>query len=148
MNKTIRYSLIAFLLLMLIAAGFARETKLLVFRDGFIHLINRYPKAPTTSYFSMSPKLQSSILFSLLFTSLSAGILYLLTQSSRIATATVIIYLSFMALCFVLLKLGSAGVDYRLSTGLSHYLEDLFLSPFLILATIVLFQFTGLIKKS
>lgn len=89
----------------------------------------------------LSAKLQSSVLFSLLYAFFAASILGLFARSAKIARLTVLVYLLYMLLCFVLLKLGEAGADYRLSTGLSHYLEDLFLSPFLLLALLVLVHF-------
>ena len=70
----------------------------------------------------------------------AAGILFLYSGSALIAKITGVAYLIYMILCSVLLKMGDMGIDYRLSTGLSHYLEDLFLSPFLILALIVVIK--------
>jgi hypothetical protein len=61
-----------------------------------------------------------------------------------LAKITTLLFLGFMILCFVLILLNGAGVDYRLSAGLAHYLEDLFLSPFPLLIIIVIIKAFGL----
>jgi hypothetical protein len=135
----------------LIWTGYKREHKLLIMEEGVPVFINRYPK-PAVAVFEkqemkgtlgikLPAKLQSSVLFSTLFLLLASAILGLYSRSKKVAFVTAAAYLGYMVLCFLLLKLGDMGVDYRLSTGLSHYLEDLFLSPFLILALIVLVHF-------
>jgi hypothetical protein len=47
----------------------------------------------------------------------------------------------------VLILLNGVGVDYRLSAGLAHYLEDLFLSPFPLLIIIVIIKAFGLLRN-
>lgn len=156
MKQAIRVLLLVSCILLLIWAGFTREWKLLVIEKGFPTLINRYPKPPTGDYgmqlkgifsFQPSPKLQSSILFGLLFTALSTAIIGLLTLSKRYAALTAVLYCSLLFLCFVLLQLGATGVDYRLSIGLSHYLEDMVLSPFVVMVLVVLLKLNGSIKS-
>lgn len=135
----------------LIWTGYKREHKLLIIEEGMPVFINRYPK-PSVAVFEktemkgtfgvkLPAKLQSSVLFSALFLLFASAILGVFSRSKKVALITGAAYLFYMVVCFLLLKLGDAGVDYRLSTGLSHYLEDLFLSPFLILALIVLIHF-------
>jgi hypothetical protein len=135
----------------LIWTGYKREHKLLIIEEGVPVFINRYPK-PAVAVFEkqemkgtlgikLPAKLQSSVLFSTLFLLLASAILGIYSRSKKVAFVTAAAYMGYMVLCFLLLKLGDMGVDYRLSTGLSHYLEDLFLSPFLILALIVLVHF-------
>jgi len=135
----------------LIWTGYKREHKLLIIEEGVPVFINRYPK-PAVAVFEkqemkgtlgikLPAKLQSSVLFSTIFLLLASAILGIYSRSKKVAFVTAAAYLGYMVLCFLLLKLGDMGVDYRLSTGLSHYLEDLFLSPFLILALIVLVHF-------
>ena len=131
--------------------GFKRERHLLIIEEGIPTFIHRYPKPQVAEFeknemkgnfgIKIAAKLQSSVLFSLLFMTFAASILSIYSGSLNIGRITVVFYSLFMILCFLLLKLGDMGVDYRLSTGLSHYLEDLFLSPFLILALIVLIRF-------
>ena len=146
----LRWILLALLSAGLVWTGFKRERKLLIIEEGCPVFINRYPK-PTVALFEKNEmkgtfgiripaKLQSAVLFSLLFMLFAAGILYLYSGSLLTAKITIAAYFIYMVLCSLLLKMGDWGVDYRLSTGLSHYLEDLFLSPFLILALIVVIK--------
>lgn len=155
-HPTLRWILIVLLAIGMVWTGFQRERKLLIVEEGFPTLINRYPKPKVAEFekqemkgtfgVKIPAKLQSSVLFSFLFMIFAAGILSLYSRSVKTGKITAVFYLAFMMLCFILLKLGDLGVDYRLSTGLSHYLEDLFLSPFLILALIVLIRFTNNMK--
>jgi hypothetical protein len=155
MKQVVRILLLVTCIVLLIWAGFAREWKLLVVQDGLPTLINRYPKPPTGDYgmqlkgifsFNPSPKLQSSILFGLLFTALATAIAGLLTMSRKFAALTAILYCGLLFLCFVLLQLGATGMDYRLSIGLSHYLEDIILSPFVVMVLVVLLKMNGSLK--
>lgn len=142
----------------LVWTGFQRERKLLIVEAGVPMFIPRYPKHTVAEFertgmkgtfgVKLPAKLQSSVLFSLLYAFFAATILGLFARSVKIARLTVLVYLIYMVLCFALLKMGDAGVDYRLSTGLSHYLEDLFLSPFLLLALLVLIHFNGKLSRN
>lgn len=153
LHSSLRWILLAVLAAGMVWTGFKRERNLLIIEEGFPTLINRYPKAQVAEFernemkgsfgFKLPAKLQSSVLFSVLFMLFAAGILTLYSGSLKTGKITIAFYLVFMLLCFVLLKMGDAGIDYRLSTGLSHYLEDLFLSPFLILALIVIIRVTN-----
>ena len=136
--------------LLLIWTGYSREKRLLLIEQGSPMFINRYPKPEVIRFekeqmkgnfgVKLPVKLQSSVLFSLLFMVFSAGLLFLYSEKTSVAKAVVLLYSGYMITCFILLKLGQMGIDYRLSTGLSHYLEDLFLSPFTPLAGIVLLR--------
>jgi len=128
----------------LLWAGFKREKRLLIIEQGIPTFINRYPK-PAVALFEktqmkgtlgirLPAKLQSAVLYSLIFMFLSALLLMIYLKSVTAGKLIIVFYLFYMTACMILLKLGDMGVDYRLSTGLSHYLEDLFLSPFIILA--------------
>ncbi|MBL7924992.1 MAG: hypothetical protein JNL88_12395 [Bacteroidia bacterium] len=141
----------------LIFFGFKREKKLLIFEQGTFMFINRYPK-PEVAKFEKSEmkgtlgvklpaKLQSSVLFSFLYLVIAGVLLLVYSRSVFIGKLMFILYFLYMIICFILLKLGDFGVDYRLSTGLSHYIEDLFLSPFLILAIAALVKAFGFVKK-
>ena len=140
----IRWTLIVVLSVLLLFFGFKRENKLVILEKGVITFINRYPK-PTVARFEktemkgtfgikLPAKLQSAVFFSLIYLLLATFILLLYSKSVFIAKLISLMYSIYMIVCFLLLKMGDWGVDYRLSTGLSHYLEDLFLSPFLLLA--------------
>jgi len=157
----LRWALIVVLSLLLLYFGFKRENKLVILEKGSITFINRYPK-PTVAKFEktemkgtfgikLPAKLQSAIFFSLMYLLLATFILLLYSKSVFIAKLIALMYSMYMIVCFLLLKMGDWGVDYRLSTGLSHYLEDLFLSPFLILALAALikaFGFSAAIKPT
>ena len=140
--------------IILINVGFKREKKLLIIEKGIPTFINRYPKKNVALFEKMEMKgtfgikipvkMQSAILFSLLFLFLGTAILFLYSKSIFIAKVIAILYLGYMILSFLLLKLGDLGVDYRLSTGLSHYLEDLFLSPLIFLAVIAFIKAFGI----
>ena len=54
---------------------------------------------------------------------------------------TLIIYTVYMTGCFALIIIGNLGIDYRLSYGLSHYIEDLFLSPFVVMMMLLIMVF-------
>jgi hypothetical protein len=145
-SSPLRWFLIVLFAILLINVGFKREKKLLIIENGIPTLINRYPKKDVSKFEKTSmkgifgikipAKLQSAVFFSLLFLVLGTSILYLYSKSTFIAKIIALLYLGYMVLSFLLLKLGDLGVDYRLSTGLSHYLEDLFLSPLIFLAVI------------
>jgi hypothetical protein len=45
-----------------------------------------------------------------------------------------------MAISFVFLTMYNFNVDYRLSAGLAHYLEDLFLSPLILMAFVTIYH--------
>ena len=139
-----KWGIIFLLSVGLVWIGFKREKRLLIIEQGVPTFINRYPK-PTVAIFEktkmkgtfgikLPAKLQSAVLYSLIFMALTALLLLTYLKSLFIGKLVVVLYISYMIVCLILLKLGDMGVDYRLSTGLSHYLEDLFLSPFLILA--------------
>lgn len=138
----------------LLYVGFQREKKLLILEQGKFCFIPRYPKPAVAQFekFEMQGtlgirlpvKLQSVVFYSLLFTLLNTVIVGVYSRAPLLARFTAVLYLAYMLVCFVLLKLGDLGVDYRLSTGLSHYIEDLFLSPFLILAFIAIIRAFGM----
>ena len=151
-NQYIRIPSIIIFSLMMLWLGLKRENKLMIIKDYQFTFINRYPKDKVIEYdiemkklkvLRLPSKLQSSILFSFGYLILVTIILYLLSLSSFIAKLTASLYLLYMIFCFVLIKIGSMGVDYRFSTGLSHYLEDFFLSPFFVLALGVIIKAFG-----
>ena len=155
MYRPVRIALLVLFGFLLLWTGFQRERKLLVLREGVPVLINRYPKPPTGNYgmqlkgllnFNPSPKLQSSILFGIAFTLLAAAIIFILTLSKKLTVFTAALYILLLFLCFILLQLGSAGVDYRLSIGLAHYLEDIVLAPFLLMVLIVILKLNNSIR--
>lgn len=137
--------------------GFERDEKLIVMKNYQFTFVNRYPKEQITNYdsvmknlkgFKLPSRLQSSIFYSLSYLLLATAILYLFSLSSFIAKLTASLYFIYMILCFFLIKIGAMGVDYRLSIGLSHYLEDLFLSPFFVLALAVIIKAFGFTPES
>ncbi len=144
LSDTWRWASIIVLTILLVFFGFKRERKLLIIEKGAITFINRYPKPEVARFeknemkgnfgIKIPAKLQSAVLFSILYLLLASALLLLYSRSVFIAKLIALTYSVYMIVCFLLLKLGDWGVDYRLSTGLSHYLEDLFLSPFLIMA--------------
>jgi hypothetical protein len=153
MNSKIRFFLITCCTLLMIWFGFKRERNLLIVSKGNLEFINRYQPFPKTDYknemknftgFHLSNKLQSSVFFSFLFMILATAIVYLYSQSQFLAKLTFSLYVIYFLLCFAFILLGNSGVDYRLSFGLSHYLEDLFLSPFFVMTLIVLIKAFGL----
>jgi hypothetical protein len=151
--KSARWAVVFVLTVLLIYFGFKRELYLLVFDShSFLKFLNRYPRVAVTDFkkemsgmlgFSLSPKLTSSILFSLIYTVLASAIIYFIFLSRKYARFTAIIYISYMIVCYMLIMAGNAGVDYRLSYGLSHYLEDLFLSPFPLMLLIPAFYLSA-----
>jgi hypothetical protein len=153
-SSPLRWLFIILLAFLLIFVGFKREKNLLIIENGIPTLINRYPKKNVAVFektamkgtlgIKIPAKLQSAVLFSFLFMVLGASILYLYSKSIFIAKVILLFYLGYMVLSFLLLKLGDLGVDYRLSTGLSHYLEDLFLSPLIFLAVIAFIKAFGI----
>jgi hypothetical protein len=152
--SSLRWLLIILFSLSLVYIGFKREKKLLIIEKGIPTFIDRYPKKNVSVFektemkgtfgIKIPAKMQSAVLFSLLFLSLGSIILYLYSKSLFIAKVIALLYLGYMVLSFLLLKLGDLGVDYRLSTGLSHYLEDLFLSPLIFLAVIAFIKAFGI----
>lgn len=154
LSNPIRWSLIILLSVTLVYVGFKREKHLLLIEKGIPMFIKRYPKKEVAVFektimkgnfgIKIPVKMQSAILFSFLFLLLGSSILFLYSKSVFIAKVIVLLYLAYMVVSFLLLKMGDMGVDYRLSTGLSHYLEDLFLSPLLFLAIIAFLKAFGL----
>lgn len=154
----LRWGILLTAFALLLYVGFQREKKLLILEQGKFSFIPRYPK-PAVAQFEkhemqgtlgirLPVKLQSVVFYSLLFTLLNTVIVGVYSRSRPLARFTAVLYLAYMLVCFVLLKLGDLGVDYRLSTGLSHYIEDLFLSPFLILAFIAIIRAFGMSKDA
>ncbi|MBK7682495.1 MAG: hypothetical protein KA347_02215 [Bacteroidia bacterium] len=150
----LRWTLILLFTLSLVYIGFKREKKLLIVEKGIPTFINRYPKKNVSVFektvmkgtfgIKVPAKMQSAVLYSLLFLIMGSSILFLYSKSLFIAKVIALLYLAYMVLSFLLLKLGDLGVDYRLSTGLSHYLEDLFLSPLIFLAVIAFIKAFGI----
>ena len=150
----LRWTLILLFTLSLVYIGFKREKKLLIVEKGIPTFINRYPKKNVSVFektvmkgtfgIKVPAKMQSAVLYSLLFLIMGSSILFLYSKSLFIAKVIALLYLAYMLLSFLLLKLGDLGVDYRLSTGLSHYLEDLFLSPLIFLAVIAFIKAFGI----
>lgn len=149
--KYLRIPLIVLLVIALLVMGYVRERYLLVF-DGhtIFTFIKKYPRIAITNYsneikniigFSFSPKLTSSILFSLFFTLDVSLIAQLLIREKSFTRLVVLLYVSYMIICFLFILLGNFGLDYHLSIGLSHYLEDLFLSPFILMFLIPVMLF-------
>ena len=154
MNYFPRILLISILTISLFYFGFKRETKLLCFDNYKLVFKERFEKQTTTNYqsevksltrFYFSSKIQSVCFYSLIFGLLTASILFLLSNSKQIFKYVLFGYLAYMLLSFFLIKIGSAGVDYRLSIGLAHYLEDLFVSPYILLFAAVALKAFGLI---
>jgi hypothetical protein len=152
-SEKISFFLAGLLFIFIIWIGFQRELKLLVVQNSSLTFINKYPRTSVANYeaemknvgsFHLSPKLQSSIFFSIIYLITSTLIVYLVSNNVFLAKITTLLFLGFMILCFVLILLNGAGVDYRLSAGLAHYLEDLFLSPFPLLIIIVIIKAFGL----
>ncbi|MFN5347541.1 MAG: hypothetical protein ACK5B3_09985, partial [Bacteroidota bacterium] len=141
-------NILAFLLLMLLLFfGWKREDKLLVISQKGFQFLNKYPKTEITNYtnevsnlasFQLSPKLQSSIFFSLIYIILCYLILILHSRDKYLGKILVVTYFLYMSLSFVFLTLYNFKVDYRLSAGLAHYLEDLFLSPLILMAFVTM----------
>lgn len=155
-SEKVSYFLAALLFLFIIWIGFQRELKLLVIQNSSLTFINKYPRTSVANYeaemknmgsFHLSPKLQSSVFFSLIYLFTSSLIVYLVSNNKFLAKTTALLFLCFMILCFFLILLNGVGVDYRLSAGLAHYLEDLFLSPFPLLIVIVIIKAFGLYRK-
>lgn len=152
-----RAVVLIFLSILLVWLGFKRETKLLIVEQGVPVFINRYPKPKVAEFenkdmkgtlgIKIPVKLQSAALFSFLFMISGSLLLLVYARSVFIGKLWAVVNVLYMLVCITLLKLGGLGVDYRLSTGLSHYLEDLFLSPFLILAMAALLRALGFTSK-
>lgn len=149
LNKPLRYLLIGLLVIFILWIGLQRESKLLVVGHNGITFINRYPRIAVTNFqsemknlgsFSFSPKLQSSVFFSICYLIASSLLIGLISGKKSLAKITALFFAAYMAVCFILITINGMGVDYRLSAGLAHYLEDLFLSPFFILVFIVIIK--------
>lgn len=155
-KKPFNQLLAALLLILLLIIGWKREDKLLVIsQKGFVFL-NKYPKIDITNYnnefgnivsFQLSPKLQSSIFFSLLYIIFCYAILVLYTRDMYLGKIAIVTYLIYMAISFVFISMYSLKVDYRLSAGLAHYLEDLFLSPLILMAFIAIYHLKEKIQE-
>lgn len=156
-NNIIRYFGIAVLTAVMIFYGFKRERTLLVFDSHSVfRFVNKYPRLAPTDYskemggvlgFSLSPKLTSAILYTLVYLILSSAIIHLLFRQKKYTKITALIFVIYMIVCFGLIQLGNLGVDYHLSVGLSHYLEDLFLSPFPLMLLIPAFMIGSKIQE-
>jgi hypothetical protein len=155
-SEKLKYFLAGVLFVFIVWIGFQRELKLLVIQGSALTFINKYPRTSVANYetemksmgsFHLSPKLQSSIFFSLIYLTVSTLIVFFVSNNKFLAKLTAILFLAFMILCFFLITLNGIGVDYRLSAGLAHYLEDLFLSPFPLLIIIVIIKSFGLKEK-
>jgi hypothetical protein len=135
--------------ILLLFFGWKREDKLLVISQKGFQFLNKYPKTEITNYtnevsnlatFHLSPKLQSSIFFSLIYIALSYLVLVFYSRDHYLGKILVVTYFLYMLLSFVFLTLYNFNVDYRLSAGLAHYLEDLFLSPLILMAFITIYH--------
>lgn len=149
LNKHIRLALIAVLTLFILWIGLQRESKLMVIGNEGLTFINRYPTIGITNYqsemksassFSISPKLQSSVFFSVIYLLTCSLLIGIISRKKSFAKISAVLYSVYMFACFILITLNGFGIDYRLSAGLAHYLEDLFLSPFFILVFIVIIK--------
>ena len=149
--RYLRTSIVVLLIGILLTMGYLRERYLLVFDSHTVFgLIKKYPRIAATNFtteitnilgFKLSPKLTSSILFSLIFTLIVSLIVDLLISEKTFTRLIVILYFFYMIICFLLILLGNIGLDYHLSYGLSHYIEDLFLSPFILMFLIPVMLF-------
>ena len=133
----------------LIFFDWKREDQLLVISKSGFKFLNKYPKTEITNYssemnnmisFHLSAKLQSSIFFSIVYAILCFLVIYVYTKDKNFGKIIFASYLLYMVLSFVFLTLYNFNVDYRLSAGLAHYLEDLFLSPFILMAFITIYH--------
>lgn len=141
------FAVLSFIVLLFF--GWKREDKLLVISQKGFQFLNKYPKTEITNYtnevgnlatFHLSPKLQSSIFFSLIYIALSYLVLVFYSRDKYLGKILVAAYLLYMALSFVFITLYNYKVDYRLSAGIAHYLEDLFLSPLILMAFITIYH--------
>jgi hypothetical protein len=135
---------------LLLFFGWKREDKLLVISQKGFQFLNKYPKTEITNYtnevsnlisFQLSPKLQSSIFFSFIYIILCYLVLVFYSRDKYLGKLLVITYFIYMTLSFLFLTMYNLKVDYRLSAGLAHYLEDLFLSPLILMAFITIYLF-------
>lgn len=156
-NKFLRYTGIASLVLLMIFFGFKRERYLLVFDSHTIFkFLNKYPRIAATDFkkemsgllgFSLSPKLTSAVLFSIVFLILTTAIIHLIFLKKKYSVITAAVFIIYIVLCFLLIQLGNYGLDYNISFGLSHDLEDLFLSPFPLMLLIPVFMIGEKLKN-
>lgn len=138
--------------------GFKRERYLMLPAKGLnIEFINKYPRKAVTDYekemaglsgFSLSPKLTSSILYSISFALLTGLIIHLAFLNKKYTVITLLLFLAYMIVCFLLILSKNAGLPYELSVGLSHSIEDLFLSPFILMLLIPSFYLAAHSGKS
>lgn len=71
---------------------------------------------------------------------LSYLVLVFYSRDKYLGKILVASYLLYMVLCFIFITLYNFKIDYRLSAGLAHYLEDLFLSPLILMAFITIYH--------
>lgn len=143
MPDLIRAFILGLLILLTLWLGFKRERYLLIIGDKNLpEFVRKTPRVKATDYRSemqsagksrFSPKMSSAILYSLSYTILTSLIIGIGYRRRSYAYFTAALYLSYMALSGLLLFAGSRGASYSLSIGLSHNLEDLFLSPFVLM---------------
>ncbi len=150
--RILRISLSIVLITTIIFLGFLREKYLLVLSSKTLFsIVNKYPRIAATDFknelgnlftLNLSPKLLSSILYSIAFAVLTSLLVMILTRSRNWGKIILLLYAGYAVVCFIFIVLGNLGVDYRLSYGLSHYIEDLFLSPFILMMIfpIILFK--------
>ncbi len=141
------YALLIFFVMLFF--GWKREDQLIVLNKSGFQFLNKYPKTEITNYnneignllnFNISPKLQSSVFFSLIYIVLSYLIIVFYSNDKYLGKLIVFSYLIYMVLCFVFITIYNLHVDYRLSSGLAHYLEDLFLSPIILMAFVAIYH--------
>lgn len=157
LNSYLRFFLIAIIVVFILWIGLQRESKFLVLNNHGFNFINRYPRIEGTNFqleikklgnFNLSAKLQSSIFFSFCYLMASSLLVGLISKKKSLAKMNAIFFAIYMFVCFILITINGMGVDYRLSAGLAHYLEDLFLSPFFILVFIVIIKAFKLDQQS
>lgn len=149
--KYLRISALIISIMAVFIIGYLRERYLLLFSSETLFAFKRkYPRVSATNFkheisnfwgFNFSPKLLSSILYSIAFAVLTSLIIYLITKNKLLGYLVLLIYAAYFLVCFGLILVGNLGVDYHLSYGLSHYIEDLFLSPFILMMILPLLFF-------
>ena len=143
MKKLLKYFFLGMIIIALLIFGYVRERYLLVFgSEKLFTFINKYPRLSATDFkkeinhlwaLHLSPKLISSILYSIVFALLSTAFTYLITKEIFFIKLVFAGYGIYMAASLLLIIAGNFGVTYPLSYGLAHNIEDLFLSPFIII---------------
>ena len=149
--KYVRIPVLIILIAGILILGYFRERYLLLFSSETVFtFIRKYPRVSATNFkneisnfwmFHFSPKLLSVVLYSVAFAALTSLIVYLLTKNRLWGYLILVIYAMYFVVCFLLIAIGNLGVDYHLSYGLSHYIEDLFLSPFILMMLLPLLFF-------